>query len=315
MPLDYEMSAPSFHADALRVSRPSEFNSYDSSSQDLTEPGYHEAPYGHQQKRSFNPHAFPTIALKGNEVDEDATASEQTTHASITNNGPRRKSLLPNDIDSADISSVRPSVEQTNLLKPSYQQHRRLSLDPARFPKTEPSGSKTQLFATAAEDFDNDGAGADEDESTSSDSDEMDDTNHMNESIGTARVSRDAIAIAGGGRRRNSAARLPDESMQSSSLYADTPSRYPTDEGPELLAYEIGDELLQRQRRGSAAGPLRYREEETAMAYSEADENDWSVGLQRKEHSARFQDAAGQDWGDERMTRSDDEGEDPYENQ
>ncbi|KAJ3056936.1 hypothetical protein HK097_002314 [Rhizophlyctis rosea] len=55
--------------------------------------------------------------------------------------------------------------------------------------------------------------------------------------------------------------------------------------------------------------------EEEEPAYAEEDEDDWEVGVGRKEHSGEFQDEAGLDFGDVDMSRTDDdEGMDPMEN-
>ncbi|KAJ3044526.1 hypothetical protein HDV00_001953 [Rhizophlyctis rosea] len=55
--------------------------------------------------------------------------------------------------------------------------------------------------------------------------------------------------------------------------------------------------------------------EEREPAYGEEDEDDWDVGVRRKEHQSEFQDVAGLDFGDVDMTRTDDdEGMDPMEN-
>jgi hypothetical protein len=47
--------------------------------------------------------------------------------------------------------------------------------------------------------------------------------------------------------------------------------------------------------------------EQNEPAFSELEEDDWDVGLHRKEHSSEFQDEAGYDSGDEHSQKKDDD--------
>ncbi|KAJ3166876.1 hypothetical protein HDU88_002962 [Geranomyces variabilis] len=302
MPHDYDVEVlPSHPARSLNPAHftaadfPSEYdNSSDAFAESAT---YDEAPYGHYRIEKYP--APGGGALSGAtqtdsmiSIDIDDTAGEEIYEEPVMA-AEYSQQLQQQQYQSSDAAAV---------LKAQQLQARRLSLDPARFPSSAPSGSKSELFATAAEQQ-GDNMGGDDDENNGNNDDSgseggIVDPRYTGYNDPISAVDYDRVNDPDFARDNN-----PD-----------------TEEAEELEDYSCGFEQVAgpprrlQQVQGKEHQRGDFEDEETAPAFAEEEENGWEVGLSRREHDAEFQDVAGQDWGDQSMTPDDDEGEDPHEN-
>ncbi|TPX65376.1 hypothetical protein SpCBS45565_g05185 [Spizellomyces sp. 'palustris'] len=208
-------------------------------------------------------------------MDVDATAEPTPLgKPSINSGSPRRLSI---------------AVPQPGGLKMGPLSARRLSIDPSRYPSPNSAGTQREdVVATAAEDYD-----------------------ESEEEL----VAEDPLREVHSGLQA-------DEDLGDEVDYGDVQVRE-DDEGVMARGNAESEFVPELQFERPLMGPPDDSDddddderdpEEEEPAYQEEAENDWEVGLRRKEHDPEFQDAAGLDYGDAHPNKpDDDEGDDPLE--
>lgn len=287
-PSEYDNSAGGF-----TFSTPSEHcislcQQYRQSDAFVESANYDEAPYGVYNFDSRRESVDTTNAMytldnipdANGPTDTDATAQPTRPGKQLNESivSPRRLS----------IAVPQPSGKMGSLSA------RRLSFDPLRYPSPTSAGTdRESTFATAAEDFE----AADEE------------------------LVNETPADVHGGTK-------PDEELGDEIDYGEIEIPQDDDEGVYRRAVvipgeeeeagfvpELKEEKQKQMARAKFEEEHGMDPEEDEPAYKEEDEDDYEVGLLRKEHDGEFQDVAGLDLGDEYTHKTDDdEGMDPYEN-